>query len=37
MSSVPDPDLPDPHVFEPPGSGSIRDMDPDLSIIKQKQ
>jgi hypothetical protein len=32
-------DPPDPHVFEPPGSGSdplVTDMDPDPTIIKQK-
>jgi hypothetical protein len=37
MISVADPDPPDPHVFGPPGSGSIsqRVMDPDPSVIKQ--
>ncbi len=47
-SSFVDPDLnpdPDPHVFGPPGSGSLvwilirilgMDPDPDPSIIKQK-
>jgi hypothetical protein len=36
--SVADPDSnPDPHVFGPPGSGSmIKGMDPDPSIIMQK-
>jgi hypothetical protein len=35
--SVSDPDPPDPRVYGPPGSGSIRSMDPDPdpSIIKQ--
>ncbi len=47
MSSVADPDPPDPHVFGPPGSGStsLKGMDPDPdpalvpdpSIIMQKQ
>jgi hypothetical protein len=39
FSNVTDPDPPDPHVFRPPGSGSINQRcgsDPDPSIIKQK-
>jgi hypothetical protein len=39
LDPIPDPDPPDPHVFEPPGSGSIvRGIDPDPvpSIMKQK-
>jgi hypothetical protein len=41
LASVADPDLPDPHVFEPPGSGSINQRygsgpDSDPSITKQK-